>query len=41
LNGSCLKLKRTAESRDDGAEEAVARKRLDEPPQAQWRSALR
>jgi hypothetical protein len=36
LNGSCLKLKRIAESRDDGAEEAVAGKRLDELPQAQW-----
>ena len=36
LNGSCLKLKRIAEGRDDAAEEAVAGKRLDELPQAQW-----
>ena len=36
LNGSCLKLKRIAEDRDDAAEEAVAGKRLDELPQAQW-----
>ena len=36
LNGSCLKLKRIAEKRDDAAEEAVANKRLDELPQAQW-----
>ncbi|PKO71207.1 MAG: RNA helicase [Betaproteobacteria bacterium HGW-Betaproteobacteria-14] len=36
LNGSCLKLKRIAEDRDDTAEEAVAGKRLDELPQAQW-----
>lgn len=36
LNGSCLKLKRIAEDRDDSAEEAVAGKRLDELPQAQW-----
>ncbi|MES1243724.1 MAG: AAA family ATPase [Acidobacteriota bacterium] len=36
LNGSCLKLKRIAENRDDAAEEAVAGKRLDELPQARW-----
>jgi hypothetical protein len=36
LNGSCLKLKRIAEDRDDAAEEVVAGKRLDELPQAQW-----
>ncbi|MEQ1871771.1 MAG: AAA family ATPase, partial [Vicinamibacterales bacterium] len=36
LNGSCLKLKRIAEGRDDPAEEAVAGKRLDELPQAKW-----
>lgn len=36
LNGSCLKLKRIAEDRDDAAEETVAGKRLDELPQAQW-----
>lgn len=36
LNGSCLKLKRIAEDRDDAAEEAVAGKRLDELPQAHW-----
>ena len=36
LNGSCLKLKRIAEDRDDAAEEAVASKRLDELPQAKW-----
>ncbi|MGA8055459.1 MAG: hypothetical protein WCA12_16650 [Burkholderiales bacterium] len=36
LNASCLKLKRIAEDRDDAAEEAVAGKRLDELPQAQW-----
>lgn len=36
LNGSCLKLKRIAEDRDDAAEESVAGKRLDELPQAQW-----
>jgi hypothetical protein len=36
FNGSCLKLKRIAESRDDAAEKAVASKRLDELPQAQW-----
>jgi hypothetical protein len=36
LNGSCLKLKRIAESRDDAAEEAVAGKRLNELPQAKW-----
>ena len=34
LNGSCLKLTRIAEDRDDTAEEAV--KRLDELPQAKW-----
>jgi hypothetical protein len=33
LNGSCLKLKRIAEDRDDAA---VAGKRLDELAQAQW-----
>jgi hypothetical protein len=36
LNGSCLKLKRIAQDRDDAAEEAVAGKRIDELPQAQW-----
>jgi len=36
LNGSCLKLKRIAEHRDDAAEEAVAGKRLDQLPQAKW-----
>ncbi|MBM4223441.1 MAG: RNA helicase [Gammaproteobacteria bacterium] len=36
LNGSCLKLKRIAEDRDDAAEEAVAGKRLDQLPQAKW-----
>lgn len=36
LNGSCLKLKRIAEDRDDEAEEAVAGKRLDELPQERW-----
>lgn len=36
LNGACLKLKRVAEERDDAAEEAVAGKRLDELPQAEW-----
>jgi hypothetical protein len=36
LNGSCLKLKRIAEVRDDAAEEAVAGKRLDGLPQAKW-----
>jgi hypothetical protein len=36
LNGSCLKLTRIAEDRDDAAEEAVAGKRLDELPQAKW-----
>lgn len=36
LNGSCLKLKRVAEERDDAAEEGVAGKRLDELPQAKW-----
>ncbi|MBX7132300.1 MAG: AAA family ATPase [Fimbriimonadaceae bacterium] len=36
LNGSCLKLKRVAEDRDDAAEEAVAGKRLDELPQTKW-----
>lgn len=36
LNGSCLKLKRIAEDRDDAAEEAVAGKRLDELPQSKW-----
>lgn len=36
LNGSCLKLKRIAEDRDDDAEEAVAGKQLDELPQTQW-----
>ncbi len=33
LNGSCLKLRRIAQNRDDTAEEAVAGKRLDELPQ--------
>jgi len=41
LNGSCLKLKRIAESRDDAAEEAVAGKRLDELSQAQWPACAR
>lgn len=36
LNGSCLKLKRVAEMRDDAAEEDFAGKRLDELPQANW-----
>jgi hypothetical protein len=36
LNGSCLKLKRIAEERDDAAEETIAGKRLDELTQAQW-----
>jgi hypothetical protein len=36
LNGSCLKLKRIAEDRDDAAEEAVAGKRLNELPQEKW-----
>ena len=36
LNGSCLKLKRIAESRDDAAEATVAGKRLDELPQSKW-----
>jgi hypothetical protein len=36
LNGSCLKLKHIAVERDDAAEEAVARRRLGQLPQAQW-----
>ena len=36
LNGSCLKLKRISEDRDDAAEETVAGRRLDELPQAKW-----
>lgn len=36
LNGSCLKLKRIAEERDDAAEEAIAGKRLDVLPQSNW-----
>lgn len=36
LNGSCLKLKRIAEDRNDAAEDAVAGKRLDELPEVQW-----
>jgi len=36
LNGSCLKLKRIAEDRDDATEETVASKRLDQLPQAKW-----
>jgi len=36
LNGSCLKLKRSAEDRDDEAEEAVVGQRLDQLPQAKW-----
>src|SRR5713101_6716385 len=36
LNGSCLKLKRIAENRDDIAEEAVAGKSLKDFPQKKW-----
>lgn len=36
LNGSCLKLARIAQNRDDSAEEAVAGKTLEEIPQQQW-----
>ncbi|WP_334545048.1 ATP-dependent RecD-like DNA helicase [Rhizobium leguminosarum] len=36
LNGSCLKLARIAQNRDDWAEEAVAGKTLEEIPQHQW-----
>ncbi|HEX3999756.1 MAG TPA: hypothetical protein VHX65_14490 [Pirellulales bacterium] len=36
LNGSCLKLKRIAEERDDSAEKAVAGKSLLEIPQEKW-----
>lgn len=36
LNGSCLKLKRIGESRNDAAEEAVAGRSLQELPQEQW-----
>ena len=36
LNGSCLRLKRIGETRNDGAEEAVAGKSLEILPQEQW-----
>jgi hypothetical protein len=36
LNGSCLKLKRIAEQRDDSAEKAIAGKSFNEIPQAKW-----
>ncbi len=36
LNGSCLKLKRIAEDKDDSAEKAIAGKPLNEIPQEQW-----
>jgi hypothetical protein len=36
LNGSCLKLKRIAEDKDDSAERAIAGKSLNEIPQEQW-----
>lgn len=36
LNGSCLKLKRIAEDKDDTAEKAIAGKPLSEIPQEQW-----
>ena len=35
LNGSCLKLKRIAENRDDAAEEALANKSIQDLPEAQ------
>src|SRR5580704_8249005 len=36
LNGSCLKLKRIAEERDDSAEKAIAGQSLKDIPQAKW-----
>jgi hypothetical protein len=36
LNGSCLKLKRIAASRDDPAEEAVAGRGIDDLPLGEW-----
>jgi hypothetical protein len=36
LNGSCLKLKRIAEDRDDTMEESVTAKRLDELSPVMW-----
>ena len=36
LNGSCLKLKRIAEQRDDAAEKAIAGKLLNILPQEKW-----
>ncbi len=36
LNGSCLKLKRIAEERDDAAEEVVAGRSFKDLPQARW-----
>jgi len=36
LNGSCLKLKRIGQTRDDAAEEAVAGKSFDDLPQENW-----
>ena len=36
LNGSCLKLKRIGQERDDAAEEAVAGRSLAELPQETW-----
>ncbi len=36
LNGSCLKLKRIAETRDDDAEDLVSGRSINELPQAQW-----
>ena len=36
LNGSCLKLKRIGQDRDDAAEEAVAGRSLSDLPQEKW-----
>ena len=40
LNGSCLKLSRIAQNRDDCAEEAVAGQSFDELPQAKWPACI-
>ena len=40
LNGACLKLKGIAATRDDDAEESVARKSIKDLPQAKWPSCI-
>ena len=40
LNGACLKLKRIAETRDDDAEQSVAKKSIKDLPQAMWPSCI-